>query len=255
MAMAVEVRSLSKIYRNGRGAMDINFTLKEGQVFGLLGANGAGKTTVMKMLSGLIRPTQGHIELFGENLDENRTAALAQVGTLIEAPAFYGYLSGWENLKLAARFYPDKKIDGSQIDQVLDQVGMLAYGREKAARYSLGMKQRLGLALAMISSPKLFILDEPSNGLDIEGRVDIRKIILQLAARSGASFIICSHLSDEIQRTCDSVGVMKDGKLLAIENMDKILSRYPSLEEYYLEKIGAVIMERPRMAVMKGGAV
>ncbi len=256
MSSIVQLRQLSKVYRNGRGAHEVSFALEEGQVFGLLGANGAGKTTVMKMLSGLCQPTSGELSLFGSDLESEREAALSQVGTLIEAPAFYGYLTGRQNLKLAARFYPEQKIGNEKIDETLEMVGMLPYGNEKAARYSLGMKQRLGIALAMIGSPRLYILDEPSNGLDIEGRVEIRNIILRLAERRDATFIICSHLSDEIQRCCDSVGIMKDGRLLATETMDQILSRYPALEDYYLEQIGGSSVRsmcKPPLAAVEGG--
>lgn len=243
----VECKNLSKRYRNGRGAFDVNLTLEEGQVFGLLGANGAGKTTVMKILAGLIHPTQGSVQLFGIDDEEFHAKAMREVGTLIEAPAFYGYLTARENMKLAANFYPEKNIDEADISAALEEVGLLAFEDEKTSRYSLGMKQRFGLAIAMLHNPKLYILDEPSNGLDIEGRVDIRRIITGLAARTGATFMICSHLSDEIQRSCDSVGIMKDGKLLCIEDMENILNHYPSLEDYYLEMIGAQPKERPTL--------
>lgn len=234
---AIQVEGLTKRYRNGRGAFDVSFTLKQGDSFGLLGANGAGKTTVMKMLCGLIRPTSGQAAILGHDVETSRAAALGRVGTLIESPAFYGYLSGIENLRLAARYYPNGNMNEVRLLSILESVDMLQYKNEKAARYSLGMKQRLGLALAMLGNPLLYILDEPSNGLDIEGRVDIRNIITGLASRGDATFIICSHLAEEIQKTCNRVGIMAEGRLLTVTSMNEILSQYDSLESFCLESI------------------
>lgn len=232
------VENISKRYRNGRGAHDISFTLEKGDVFGLLGANGAGKTTVMKMLTGLCRPTSGSISMMGYDADEYPEKARYRVASLIEAPAFYPYLSAKKNLALAAHYYPDERIDNKKIEAALEQVNLLPYKDEKASGFSLGMKQRLGLALTIISNPSLYILDEPSNGLDIEGRVDIRNIIIRLARKGNTTFIISSHLSEEIQKMCNLVGIMKDGTLVSMERMDVILSSFPTLESYYLKQIG-----------------
>lgn len=234
---ALQLEGLSKRYGNGRGAFDVSFSLNRGDAFGLLGANGAGKTTVMKMLCGLCRPTSGSASIFGHDVATERATALGRVGTLIESPAFYGYLSGIENLRLAARYYPNGNMNEVRLLDILESVGMLQYKNEKASRYSLGMKQRLGLALAMVGNPLLYILDEPSNGLDIEGRVDIRNIICDLASRGDATFVICSHLAEEIQKTCNIVGIMTEGRLITVASMNEILSQYESLESFYLESI------------------
>lgn len=233
----LQVENLTKRYNNGRGAFDVSFTLAAGDSFGLLGANGAGKTTVMKMLAGLCHPTGGSIRIFGHDVETERANALARVGTLIESPAFYGYLSGIQNLRLAARYYPQGNMNEVRLLEILESVGMLPYKNEKASRYSLGMKQRLGLALAMVGNPLLYILDEPSNGLDIEGRVDIRNIICNLAQNDNNTFIICSHLSEEIEKTCNIVGIMTEGHLVSVASMKEILSQHESLEAFYLETI------------------
>ena len=233
----LRAENLTKRYGNGRGAFQVSFALEQGDTFGLLGANGAGKTTVMRMLTGLCRPTSGSVEVFGQDIIENREGALYHIGAIIESPSFYPYLSAGRNLEMALAYYPDAKMDAGQIDRILRQVGLEEFKGDKAIKFSLGMKQRLGLALSMIGNPKLMILDEPSNGLDIEGRVDIRNIILSLSQSHEATFLISSHLSEEIEKTCTKVGIMKEGKLLCIESMERILSEYPDLETYYLEVI------------------
>lgn len=233
----LSVQGLNKRYRNGRGVFDINFSLEEGEVFGLLGSNGAGKTTVMKMITGLLRPDSGEIGVLGKELFESPESALYEVGALIENPSFYPYLSAQDNLVLAAEYYGKKGLGDRWIEEVLEMVGLLPYRKERSANFSLGMKQRLGIALAMVGKPSLYILDEPSNGLDIEGRVEVRKIIMNIAKQGNSSFLISSHLSEEIEKTCTTVGIMKEGRLCKIEKMETILSQYPSLEQYYLKQI------------------
>ena len=239
------VNNLTKKYGSGRGAFDISFTLEKGDTFGLLGANGAGKTTIMKVITGLCRPTSGSVEIFGHDIIEQREKALYKIGAIIESPTFYSYVSARKNLEMALEYYPELRSDVGRIDRILEQVGLSRYGKDKPAKYSLGMKQRLGLALSMIGSPELMILDEPSNGLDIEGRVDIRNIILELSKARESTFLISSHLSEEIEKTCTKVGIMKEGELCCIESMDRILSEYPDLETYYLE----IIRNKGRTAV------
>lgn len=233
----LKVENLTKRYKNARGAFDVSITLQRGDSFGLLGANGAGKTTVMKMITGLCRATEGNVEILGHDLESDHEAAMSHIGAVIESPAFYPYLSAMENLRLAARYYPQANYDQTALESILDSVGLLPYQKEKTSRFSLGMKQRLALALSMIGSPALYVLDEPSNGLDIEGRVDIRNIITSLSSSGNSTFLISSHLSEEIEKTCNVVGVMKDGYLRSIEEMDVILSQYPNLETYYLQQI------------------
>ena len=233
----LEVDHLTKKYGNGRGAFDVSFTLERGDAFGLLGANGAGKTTIMRMITGLCRPTGGTAEIYGYDIVEHREKALFKIGAIIESPTFYPYLSARKNLEMALNYYPDLKSDAGYIDRVLEQVSLSRYAKDKPAKYSLGMKQRLGIALCMIGAPELMVLDEPSNGLDIEGRVDIRNIILELSKSRESTFLISSHLSEEIEKTCTKVGIVKEGRLCRVESMNQILYEYPDLETFYLEII------------------
>lgn len=239
MNTVIQAENITKLYSNGRGIENISFSLQPGDAFGLLGANGAGKTTVMKVLTGLINPSGGKASLFGFDITDNRKSALASVGAIIEAPVFYGYLSILKNLKLAASYYPG--IDKNNIEDILRKVSLWDFRKEKAERLSLGMKQRLGLALAMIGNPMLYILDEPTNGLDIEGRVDIRNVIIDLSKNKDTTFLISSHLPEEIEKTCNKVGVIKNGRMIEVQDMKYIFENYPSLEDYYLNKIGSEV--------------
>lgn len=237
MSVVIQAENLTKTYSNGRGVENITFSLNRGDAFGLLGANGAGKTTIMKVLTGLTNPSSGKALLFNRDIMDERRLALANVGAIIEAPVFYGYLSILKNLKLAASYYPD--VTESDMEDVLKKVSLWDFRKEKGEKLSLGMKQRLGLAIAMIGNPALYILDEPSNGLDIEGRVDIRNIIIDLSRNKDTAFLISSHLPEEIEKTCNKVGVIKNGKMIEVQNMNYIFENYPSLEDYYLDKIGS----------------
>ena len=239
----LEVSDLTKQYSNNRGAKDISFALNKGEALGLLGSNGAGKTTVMKTITGLTRANKGKISINGFDINENRAQALERVGSLIEAPAFYGYLSAEKNMQLALNFYKELKADSENIiSDILKKVGLLQFRNEKVDKFSLGMKQRMGIALAMVGKPELFILDEPSNGLDIEGRVEIRNILINLCAETNATLLISSHLSVEIEKMCSKVVIMKEGIVIDIADMKQILENNPDLETYYLEKIqGGII--------------
>jgi ABC-2 type transport system ATP-binding protein len=160
---------------------------------------------------------------------------MERVGCLIEAPAIYENMTAAKNLKLAARYYPN--IDEKRITDVLRIVRLDKYKKDKVGRFSLGMKQRLGLALALLSEPELLILDEPANGLDIEGIVEIREIILRLAEEKGITFLISSHIAVEIEKTCNKVVVLHEGEMLSLDSMEDALKRNPTLEDYYLEKV------------------
>lgn len=235
METVLEVEQLTKLYKNGRGVKDINFSIESGEIVGILGPNGSGKTTIMKTIMGLIHADEGCVKIFGENIEEDVEAALKRVGGLIEHPAIFEHLTARENLRMMARFYPN--IDEARIDHVLKIVRMEKYHKEKAGRFSLGMKQRLGIALAMLSEPDLIILDEPTNGLDIEGTVEIREIIKKMAEEKGTAFLIASHLAPEIEKTCTKVAVVHEGELLSFETMEEALRLNPSLEDYFLSKV------------------
>ena len=235
--MVLKINNLSKTYRNGRGIKAISFQVQEGDVYGLLGPNGSGKTTTMKIITGLSRADQGDVQIFGSSVENDGEKSLEQVGCLIEAPAVYEYLSAKENLENAAAYYSD--IKSPRIEDILRQTGLLHYQNDKVKEFSLGMKQRLGLALALLSNPKLVILDEPANGLDIEGMVAIREIIMKQAKSKGITFLISSHLAHELELMCNKIAIMKDGYLLKTVTMEEVIERSRTLENYFLETIGS----------------
>jgi ABC-type multidrug transport system ATPase subunit len=220
----IEVSNLSKVYtspltRKQKRAVDgISFAVGEGQIFGFLGPNGSGKTTTIGMLLDIIRRTQGEISLFGST---SLNTARKRMGATLETPNFYPYLSGYDNLKIVALI---KNIGEERIQETLRIVGLDARQKDTFKAYSLGMKQRLALASALLSDPELVILDEPANGLDPEGIREIRTIIKQLAA-SGKTIFLSSHLLDEVEQTCTHVAVIKNGVLLAEGSMQELTGR------------------------------
>ncbi|MDD2216155.1 MAG: ATP-binding cassette domain-containing protein [Eubacteriales bacterium] len=240
----LEVNRLTKLYKNGRGVKNISFSISEGDVVGLLGPNGSGKTTIMKTIMGLCHANEGHVSIFGKNVEDNVEETLKQVGGLIERPVIFEYLTARHNLKMMARFYPN--VDEARIDHVLKVVRLSQYQKDKVGKFSLGMKQRLGLAMAILSDPQLIVLDEPTNGLDIEGTVEIREIIKKMAMEKKASFLIASHLASEIEKTCNKVAIVHEGELLSFETMEDALKLNPSLEDYFLstvkDKRGSVLI-------------
>ena len=232
--MVLELENLTNLYKNGRGAEDISFALAPGEVLGLLGPNGSGKTTTMKAIAGLIKPTRGNVRICGIDVTKHHEQAMQYVGCLIEAPALYEHMTAYQNLKLAARFY--KHVDSVRIDEVLRLVEMDKYKKDKVASYSLGMRQRIGMALALLSAPKLLILDEPANGLDIEGMVYVREVVKN-AADKGAAVLISSHLAHEIEQCATKAAIIYGGRLLCVESMDNILASSPSLEDFFLAQV------------------
>ncbi|MFA6808831.1 MAG: ABC transporter ATP-binding protein [Eubacteriales bacterium] len=235
MEKAIEITNLSKLYENGRGIEDINLDIYKGDIFGFLGPNGAGKTTAMKVMTGLIRPDRGDIRIMGHSITEDYEKAMAEVGCLIEIAQSYPFLTAFENLKQLSRYYPN--VDQKRIDEVLELTGMLKYKQEKPKKFSLGMKQRLGLAAAILSRPKILILDEPLNGLDVEGMIDIRNLIKHLAENEGTTFLISSHLIHDVELTCTRIGVIYNGKMLNVDSTQNILNSYASLENYFVSEV------------------
>lgn len=235
----LSVKNLKKLYKNNRGVQDITLSLNEGDVVGLLGPNGSGKTTAMKAIMGMTGIDEGEIRIFNHDIDTDFEAAIQNVGCLIEAPALYENMTAYQNLRLASRFYPNMSRSeiSDRIKEVLKIVNLEKYAGDKAGRFSLGMKQRLGIALALFSMPKLVILDEPTNGLDIEGVVHIRSVVKEMAEKRGASFLIAGHVASELEKMCSKAAIIYDGQLLAFEDMDKILDSHPSLEDYFLETV------------------
>ncbi|MFI6728285.1 ABC transporter ATP-binding protein [Streptomyces sp. R-74717] len=212
----IETRGLTKRYRGGQLAVDgLDLSVPGGSVFGFLGPNGSGKTTTIRMLMGLIDPTSGTAQVLGHPMPGAARAVLPQVGALIEGPALYGFLSGRDNLLRydAADPTADPRTRRDRVGQALDRVGLAAAAGKKAKAYSLGMKQRLGLAAALLQPRRLLVLDEPTNGLDPQGMREIRALVRELAAE-GTTVFLSSHLLDEIEQVCTHVAVMARGRLI-----------------------------------------
>lgn len=231
----VDVQEAGVLFGNGRGVRNVSFRMAGGEIFGLFGPNGAGKTTLLKMIAGLIRPDRGSIRLFGRSVADRHEQAMAQVGCVIESADAYEYLSAYGNLKLAARFYPE--LPKSRIDQALEQVGLAPYAREKAGHFSLGMKQRLALAGALLSQPRLVVLDEPTNGLDAEGIVDVRETIRRLAAERQTAFLLSSHMIGDMEKIATRFGILHRGAMIKQGDNREWISAGMTLEQYYLAQI------------------
>lgn len=239
----IETKRLTKLYSNGRGVKDISFIVEKGDILGILGPNGSGKTTIMKALLGLVK-SEGEINIFGEDLHENFEGVMAKTGALIEAPAVYKDLSAYDNMKMHAALYPN--VTGERIEKVLDAVHLLQYKNDKAGRFSLGMKQRLGIAMAFVTEPELIILDEPVNGLDIEGVVEVREIIKRLNQEKGVTFLISSHMAGEIEKVCNKAAVIYEGEMVSYVTVEEALRLHPSMEDYFLsvvkDKRGEIVL-------------
>jgi ABC-2 type transport system ATP-binding protein len=204
----VSTRRLTKTF-GPRTAVDaVDLTVRRGEVYGFLGPNGAGKTTTLRMLLGLIRPTSGTATVHG--LAPGDPVAVARTGSLVEGPGFYPYLSGRENLRVLARY---RGLDDRAVDRVLERVDLAERAADRFKAYSLGMKQRLGVAAALLGEPDLLVLDEPTNGLDPAGMADMRKLVVDVAA-GGQTVLLSSHLLAEVQEICDRVGIIAGGRLL-----------------------------------------
>jgi len=219
--------SLTKSFGSLTAVKDLNLELRRGEVFGFLGPNGAGKSTTVGMILGLIAPTSGEIELFGRNLHDNMWASLRRVGAVIEEPAFYPYLSGWDNLEALAKAIGG--IPRSKIEEVLKRVNLRERAGDKYAHYSVGMKQRLGIASTLLRDPELIILDEPTSGLDPAGTKEVRDLIPLLAHESRAVFL-CSHLLHEVELVCNRVAIIKEGIMLACAPIQDLLTQGQKLQ-------------------------
>jgi len=235
MGKILEVKDLHKKYRNGRGIENINFDILTGEIVGLLGPNGSGKTTIMKSITGLVRIDNGTVRICGHDLSENFEDAIRCTGCLIETPSVIGNMSCYDNLKLISRFY--NNINPERIDVVLQMTGLAKYSKDKVKNFSLGMKQRLAIAMAIYQNPKLVILDEPANGLDIEGSKELRKIISELSKEFMISFLISSHLIYEIEMLCDKILIIKDGIIVDTCIVQDVKNTGISLEDYFIDKV------------------
>lgn len=223
MNYAIQTRNLSKKFKDELKVNQLNLNIPSECVYGFLGPNGAGKSTTMKMMLGLVKPTEGSVTILGKEFnDKNRISILSDTSSLIESPSFYGHLTGQENLEIIASL---KGVSKQEISHVLDIVHLTDAKDKKAKHYSLGMKQRLGIAGAILGTPKIILLDEPTNGLDPAGIQEIRELICSLPKRYGMTVLVSSHLLSEIEQMATQIGIIDHGELL-FENSLHVLKTY-----------------------------
>jgi ABC-2 type transport system ATP-binding protein len=223
MGAVLQTEGLTKHFGAFKAVQDLNLDVQEGDLYGFLGPNGSGKTTTMRMILRLIRATAGRVRLFGMDVESEFIKIMKDVGALVELPAYYPYLSAVKNLeilRLASGATP-----ASRIPEILETVGLALRMHDRVGTYSQGMRQRLGIAMALLTKPRLVFLDEPTNGLDPHGINHIRGVIQELNRRDGVTFVISSHLLHEVELTCNRVGMIKQGKLLIQDKLDAIIAR------------------------------
>lgn len=219
----LETQDLSYTFREGEKVLqEVNIRVPEKSIYGFLGPNGAGKTTTMRLLLGILRKQQGRIAIFGKEFDSSRAEILQKTGSLIESPSFYGHLTAAENLRVFQKVYqcpPDR------IDHVLRLVGLDYTGKKLASKFSLGMKQRLGIAIALLPDPQLLVLDEPTNGLDPNGMIEVRQLLTRLNKENGITIFISSHLLAEIEKLATHIGVINRGRLMFQGTLEELKRR------------------------------
>ena len=234
----IETKMLTKKHGSQYRVRDLELWVPQNCVYGFLGPNGAGKSTTIKLLLGLLRPTSGEIYFFGQKMNEkNRLSILRNTGSLIESPRFYGHLTGLENLQIVAKL---KKVSASEIEKVLHTVRLYDQRNKQVKQYSLGMKQRLGIAMALLGNPKVLFLDEPTNGLDPAGIQEIRELIRNLPITHQMTVIVSSHLLNEVEQMADMVGIIHHGSLIYQGTMESLKSQGNDLEEVFLELTGGL---------------
>jgi len=227
MDPVIQTYDLTKRFKTVTAVDGINFAVERGEVFGFLGPNGAGKTTTIAMLLGLVRPTAGSAEVLGHNIRRDLSAALRRVGAIVETPAFYPYLSGTDNLRIFCRI---AGADEVKVPTLLERVGLQGRGPDKVGTYSLGMRQRLGLASALIGDPELLVLDEPTNGLDPAGMQEMRHLLRALADQEGKTVFLSSHLLHEVEQVCDRVLILNRGRVVTQGRVDELLRQTHGIE-------------------------
>ncbi|MDE7273356.1 MAG: ATP-binding cassette domain-containing protein [Lachnospiraceae bacterium] len=232
----IETSGLTKGTGRQTRVNHIDLRIPEGCVYGFLGPNGAGKTTTLKLLLGLLKPTAGTITFFGQKMtDKNRLSIIKHTGSLIESPSFYGHLTGLENLQIVAKL---KKVPAGEITNVLRTVRLYEQKDKKVKQYSLGMKQRLGIAMALLGNPRVLILDEPTNGLDPAGIQEIREFIKELPVIRQMTVIVSSHLLSEMEQMADMVGIINHGELIFQGTLAALETKGESLEDAFLKMTG-----------------
>jgi ABC-2 type transport system ATP-binding protein len=249
--VVLSVKNIKKSIKGKEIIKGISFDVYVGEIFGFLGPNGSGKTTTIRMLVDLIAPTDGSITICGFDVHKQHNEALQYVGCIVENPELYSYLSGWENLEHFARMLPG--VSDKRIQEVVDIVGMDARIHDKVRTYSLGMRQRLGIAQALLNSPKLLILDEPTNGLDPQGIKEMREFIQQLA-KSGLSLFVSSHLLSEIQQMCDRVAIISNGEVIKVGEVNALIDESASRVVWRVaprEQALAILKSQPEVQVLE----
>ena len=245
MSYILKTNQLTKVFEGKEVVSSINMNVRKGEIYGFLGPNGAGKTTVMKMMTNLIKPTNGEIELFGEKLTNHSYEVLKRIGSIIEYPIFYDQLTAQETLQLHCEYmgYYNQK----EIERVLEMVSLVNTGNKQVKEFSLGMKQRLGIARAIITKPELLILDEPINGLDPQGIKEMRELFRILCKEYGITIIISSHILAEIEQLADTIGVINHGKLIkeiSLEQLTRSQTDYIELIVQDIKKTALLLSEK-----------
>lgn len=235
MTAALRIEHLNKYFGKKQILHDISFETYPGEVFGFLGPNGAGKTTTIKIAVGHLRLDDGDILINGQSIRKNFESAMAQVGGIIENPEFYKYMTGMQNLRQYARMRGN--VDEKRINEVVEIVGLKNRINDKVGKYSLGMRQRLGVAQAILHRPKLLILDEPTNGLDPAGIKELRDILKNLAHKENICVIVSSHLMSEMELMCDRVGIIANGKLTGVHTVEEMISTASGDREQFIIRV------------------
>lgn len=242
MVKVLELKNVSKVIGKKRIVDNISFDVNQGEVFGFLGPNGAGKTTTIKMITGLLNITEGEIFICGNNVKSDFENALSVVGGIIENPEMYGYLSGMDNLKIYSRMHGD--VSKERINEIISLVKLENRINDKVKKYSLGMRQRLGLAQALLHSPKLLILDEPTNGLDPAGIKELRDTLRELCDKEGLAVLVSSHLLSEMELMCDRFGIIDNGKMIDIKTIKDIKNQGNKVNVYKIVVDNTVAAEK-----------
>ena len=242
-APAIALHQLSKTFGSGRRSIDavrgVDLEVEAGQVYGFLGPNGAGKSTTIRMIADLVRPTTGHVELFGERIDRSRTV-LRRMGALVEGALFYPHLSGRRNLEVLAR--TQGRLNRTELEALLERVDLSSRDARPVSAYSMGMKQRLGVAAALLGQPELLILDEPTNGLDPAGIREMRSFVRSLASDEGLTVFLSSHLLAEVEQVCDEVAIINNGEIVRLGKVADLLG-----EQHMLRLSAAPCAEAARL--------
>ena len=232
-SLAVQTKKLTKVFPGNEAVKNCNMNVERGTIYGLLGPNGAGKTTLFKIISGLLTPTMGNAQVLGKDIVSERDIILSKIGTIIETPIFYEHLSAAGNLGIHLAYMKKKPED---IDTVLSKVGLSNTGVQPVSKFSLGMRQRLAIARAIIHKPELLILDEPINGLDPMGIREMRDFFIALVKEQNMTLLISSHILTEIEHIADTIGIIKDGTIVREVSMAELKSESPSgLEDYFMD--------------------